>query len=99
MTGQCVLRTQDGWSKRPCDEEHAFICERNINQQSIPLTIRCGNPQSTTIPPIQITTTTVTTTQNTTIQQLSSSTMKMKLHKTKKNNPIDPSKNSFIHQD
>ena len=45
--GKCVLRTQDGWLKRPCDEQQAFICERDINRQSIPLTVRCGNAQST----------------------------------------------------
>jgi hypothetical protein len=59
--GKCVLRTQDGWLKRPCEEYHAFICERDINQQLIPLTVRCGNaqiPLSSTI----ITTTTMITT-------------------------------------
>ena len=41
--GNCVLRTQEGWLKRPCSELQAFICEREINRQSIPLTVRCGN--------------------------------------------------------
>ena len=54
--GNCVLRTADGWMKRPCNEEHASICEREIKAVPIPLTIRCG--QSTTT----IGTTTTTTT-------------------------------------
>jgi uncharacterized protein YcbK (DUF882 family) len=33
----------------PCNEEQAFICERDINQQSKPVTVRCGNAQPTTI--------------------------------------------------
>lgn len=45
--GKCVLRTQDGWLKRPCDEQQAFICERDIHRQLIPLTVRCGNAQTT----------------------------------------------------
>lgn len=64
--GKCVLRTQDGWLKRPCEELQAFICERDINRQSIPLTVRCGNaqiPLSTTI----ITTTTTITPKTTII--------------------------------
>lgn len=38
--------------KKPCDELQPFICERDIDQQSIPLTVRCGNaeaPLSSTI--------------------------------------------------
>ncbi len=57
--GKCVLRTQDGWLKRPCEEFQAFICERDINRQSIPLTVRCGNaelPLSSTIITTTITT-------------------------------------------
>ncbi len=60
--GKCVLRTQDGWLKRPCEEFQAFICERDINRQSIPLTVRCGNAQS----PLSSTIiTTITTTAST----------------------------------
>ncbi|CAF2797307.1 unnamed protein product [Rotaria sp. Silwood2] len=75
--GKCVLRTQDGWIKRPCNEEQAFICERDMNRQSIPLTVRCGNVQPTTILSTKkksttaatktTTTTTVTVTTTTTI--------------------------------
>ncbi|CAF2765614.1 unnamed protein product [Rotaria sp. Silwood2] len=54
--GKCVLRTQDGWIKRPCDELQAFICERDINRQSIPLTVRCGNAQAPLSSTIIITT-------------------------------------------
>lgn len=56
--GKCVLRTQDGWLKRPCDEQQAFICEREIHRQLIPLTVRCGNAQ-TTLSSTLITTTTI----------------------------------------
>ncbi|CAF1556039.1 unnamed protein product [Adineta ricciae] len=56
--GKCILRTSDGWLKRPCTEEQAFICERDINRQSLPLTIRCGNPLSTTISSTTFSTTT-----------------------------------------
>ncbi|CAF1247014.1 unnamed protein product [Rotaria magnacalcarata] len=55
--GKCVLRTQDGWIKRPCDELQSFICERDINRQSIPLAVRCGNAQA----PLSSTITTTTT--------------------------------------
>ncbi|CAF3376056.1 unnamed protein product [Rotaria sp. Silwood1] len=65
--GKCILRTQDGWIKRPCNEEQAFICERDMNRQSIPLTARCGNVQPTTILSTKRTTTTVVTTTTTTI--------------------------------
>jgi hypothetical protein len=70
--GKCVLRTQDGWIKRPCSEAQAFICERDINRQSIPLTVRCGNIRPTTISSIKpiittITKTTVPTTEHTTM--------------------------------
>ncbi|UJR35112.1 hypothetical protein I4U23_027883 [Adineta vaga] len=54
--GKCILRTQDGWFKRPCHELQAFICERDTDQQSIPLTVRCGNDQ------VPLSTTTITTT-------------------------------------
>ncbi|CAF0765862.1 unnamed protein product [Rotaria sp. Silwood1] len=77
--GKCVLRTQDGWIKRPCDELQAFICERDINRQSIPLTVRCGNaqaplsstiiittPSSSSSPP-QPTTTIITSTRRPTV--------------------------------
>lgn len=56
--GTCVLRTQDGWLKRPCNELNAFICERNINRQPIPLTVRCGNAP---LPVLPITSTTIQT--------------------------------------
>jgi hypothetical protein len=59
--GKCILRTQDGWLKRPCNEFHAFICERDINQQSIPLTVRCGNAQASLSSTIITTTTTAPT--------------------------------------
>ena len=58
--GKCVLRTQDGWLKRPCDEFQAFICERDINRQSIPLTVRCGNAQAPLSSTIITTTTMIT---------------------------------------
>ena len=61
--GKCVLRTQDGWLKRPCDELQAFICERDINQQSILLTVRCGNAQA----PITSIITTTTRTRRPTV--------------------------------
>lgn len=54
--GNCVLRTQDGWLKRPCDEYQSFICERDIHRQSVPLTVRCGNAKA------PLTTTTISTT-------------------------------------
>ncbi|CAF3823419.1 unnamed protein product [Rotaria sordida] len=75
--GKCVLRIHDGWIKIPCDEQHAFICERDINRQSIPLTVRCGNaqaPLSSTIittttppPPPPPTTTIITSTRRPTV--------------------------------
>ncbi|CAF1252897.1 unnamed protein product [Rotaria sordida] len=71
-TGKCVLRTQDGWIKRPCNEEQAFICERDMNRQSIPLTVHCGNAQSTTILSTKRTTTTVITTTTTTTTMIPS---------------------------
>lgn len=58
--GKCVLRTQDGWIKRPCNELQAFICERDINRRSIPLTVRCGNAQA----PLSSTIITTTTTSS-----------------------------------
>ena len=57
--GKCILRTQDGWLKRPCDELQAFICERDINQQSIPITVRCGNAQAPLSSTITRTTSTI----------------------------------------
>jgi len=71
--GNCILRTQDGWLKRPCDEMQAFICEREINRQSIPLTVRCGNapiPSSLPLSTISSSTTlptTIITTMKTTL--------------------------------
>ncbi|CAF5134696.1 unnamed protein product, partial [Rotaria magnacalcarata] len=58
-TGKCVLRAQDGWTKRSCNEEQAFICERDINRQSIPLTVKCGNVQKTTMLPMKTITRTI----------------------------------------
>jgi hypothetical protein len=89
--------------KKPCNEEQAFICERDINQHSIPLTVRCGNTQSTIV---SSTETTMPTTQMTTIAFIPredipsknvsvtqlSSTIHNKLQKTK-TNTIDPSMN------
>jgi len=92
ILGKCVLRTQDGWIKRPCNEEYGFICERDINRQSIPLTIRCGNIQSTTISSTKITP--IIITQRTSIEQLSS-TINPKFHK-KKLNTINSSMNPKI---
>jgi hypothetical protein len=43
--GNCVLRTQEGWLNRPCDEFHAFICQRDTSRASIPLAVRCGHAQ------------------------------------------------------
>ncbi|CAF1522589.1 unnamed protein product, partial [Adineta steineri] len=94
-SGKCVLRTSDGWLKHPCQDEQAFICERDINRQSIPLTIHCGNVPSTTIPPMKssITTTTIATIQHSSIsfiQQVKrieqlSTTIKTKSQTTKNN--------------
>jgi hypothetical protein len=56
--GKCILRTQDGWLKRPCNELQAFVCERDINRQSIPLTVRCGNDRAPLSSSTIITTTT-----------------------------------------
>ncbi|CAF1490515.1 unnamed protein product, partial [Adineta steineri] len=94
--GKCVLRTSDGWLKHPCQDEQAFICERDINRQSIPLTIHCGNVPSTTIPPMKssiTTTTTIATIQHSSIsfiQQVKrieqlSTTIKTKSQTTKNN--------------
>ena len=63
--GTCILRTQDGWLKKPCNEYHPFICERDINRQSIPLTIRCGDAPLP-LAPIRTKITTSTTTASTT---------------------------------
>ncbi|CAF3626323.1 unnamed protein product [Adineta steineri] len=64
--GKCILRTQDGWFTRSCQELQAFICERDIDQQALPLTVRCGNLQ-TPLSSSTIITTTTTTTPSTTI--------------------------------
>jgi hypothetical protein len=63
--GKCILRTQDGWLKRPCNELQAFVCERDINRQSIPLTVRCGNDRAP-LSSSTIITTTITTILSTT---------------------------------
>lgn len=55
--GNCVLRTADGWMKRPCNEEHASICEREIKAVPIPVTIRCGQPMTTILTTTKTTTT------------------------------------------
>ncbi|UJR10705.1 hypothetical protein I4U23_014898 [Adineta vaga] len=76
-TGKCILRTSDGWIKRSCNEEQAFICERDILRQSLPLTIRCGNPLPTLIPsskPLTTTSTTTITTTTTTTTTIDRST-------------------------
>ena len=84
MPGKCLLRTSDGWMKRACNEEQAFICQRDEKRQRVPLTIRCGDIQQPTI--ISSTTTIIETTR-----MVSSSTMKSVTEKT---NTIDPSKDS-----
>lgn len=87
MPGKCLLRTSDGWMKRPCNEEQAFICQRDEKRQRVPLTIRCGDiQQPTIISSVPTMTTTIETTR-----VFSSSTMKSV---TKKTNTIDPSKDS-----
>lgn len=58
--GKCILRTQDGWFKRPCNELQAFICERDLNRQLIPLMVRCGNAEAPLSSSTIITTTTST---------------------------------------
>lgn len=102
---KCVIHTQDGWIKRPCNEEYTFICERDLKQQSVPLTIRCGNIQSRINPSTQIITKTTMTTMTTavmitttathisTTEQISS-TMINKLQKPK---TIDPSMIYLFH--
>ncbi|CAF1567182.1 unnamed protein product, partial [Didymodactylos carnosus] len=54
----CVLRTQDGWVKKPCENAYAFICERDTNRELIPLSVRCGNAQQRLFPSPTTTTTT-----------------------------------------
>ena len=93
QSDQCVLHTSDGWIKYSCNEQHSFICQRNINRQSIPLILNCGNVQSTTIPLTKIITTTEQTTTQL-IKQLLSSTGINHLKKTK-TNTIDPSMEKF----
>ena len=73
--GNCILRTQDGWLKRPCDEYQSFICERDIHRQSVPLTVRCGNAKAPLITTISSTTTTTTTTTITTTMTVKTITM------------------------
>lgn len=85
MPGKCLLRTADGWMKRPCNEEQAFICQRDEKQHRVPLTIRCGNIQPSTM--MMITTTTTTSMESTRV--FAASTMKSV---TKKTSTIDPSK-------
>ena len=107
ISGRCVLRTQDGWTKRPCIEEQAFICERNINRQPIPLTIRCGSDKSpmtsstkttpsttqrTTIPIMQMENIILTTSEIKSFVEQSSSTVQNKLQQTRMN-IIDSSMN------
>ena len=84
VPGKCLLRTPDGWIKRPCNEEQAFICQREEKREPVPLTIRCGNIQS-----LPLITSTISTTSETT-RIVSSSTMKSL---TKKTDSINPSKN------
>lgn len=83
--GKCLLRTSDGWIQRPCNEEQAFICQREEKREAVPLTIRCGNIQST---PALITSTISTTSE--TMRIVTPSTMKSV---TNKPNLIDPSTN------
>ena len=92
--GKCILRTQDGWIKKSCQEEQAFICEREMNKQSIPLTIRCGNIQTTTIPSTKLTTTTTTTT-TTTARTTTQFIPPIANKKLQKPDTIDPSRKIF----
>ncbi|CAF1154731.1 unnamed protein product, partial [Didymodactylos carnosus] len=74
----CVLRTQDGWVKKPCEDAYAFICERDALRESVPLSVRCGNAQQRMFPSSIMTTTTSSSTTLSTISTIVSTTSEIK---------------------